>query len=460
MEYLLLSKISTNNLIYDIGIILIILPLLTALKKYFEDDFPQFIKNKYNNKWTYIGYSGLETIAHAYFSYSVSTPFISLCHYITMHNLAKQNYHRNDNRLEFISNGHNIYLTNGIYADISTDLIKTPEDRYTTSIKQVTITIKSKTHNFNDLQKFVNECSIEYKKYREVKNADKLYHFIYQTCQNETDPIFSKTVLSDLYNVEAKSYETFETIFSEHKESLKGIIDRLKDDKYYIKTGAKRKAGFLFHGIPGCGKTAHVTAIANYDNRHIIEVPMSRVKTNIQLENILTITEINGVAFKRNQIIFLFDEIDQCFALKPRKNEKENIRKNIDNNNDGIDKKELKNILKLECSDQLNLGFILSRLDGIGNYAGLIIIATTNCIQSLSPALYREGRLTPMEFSYCRHEDIVNIIEYRYDIKLSADELLKIPDKTHKLTPTKLVQLLDKNYANKPELFVELNMML
>ena len=64
MEYLLLSKISTNNILYDIGIILIILPILTALKKYFEDDFPKFIKHKYNNAWTYIGFSGLETIAH------------------------------------------------------------------------------------------------------------------------------------------------------------------------------------------------------------------------------------------------------------------------------------------------------------------------------------------------------------------------------------------------------------
>ena len=35
--------------------------------------------------------------------------------------------------------------------------------------------------------------------------------------------------------------------------------------------------------------------------------------------------------------------------------------------------------LNKKIDDELNLGTILSRTDGIGNYNGLIIVATTNC---------------------------------------------------------------------------------
>jgi ATP-dependent 26S proteasome regulatory subunit len=450
MEYLLLSKISTNNIFYDIGIILLILPILTALKKYFEEDFPRYVRNKLSTryKWTSISYSGLESIQYAYFNYCVSSPFIALCHYITINNLAKQNYNRNDRRVKYICDGTNIRLNDEIYADINTENIAiTEKDSNISSIKKITVIIRSMKHNFTGLKHFVAQCEKEYKIFCEKKNENKLYHFIYQSCLEEGKcPIFSKTLLSDINSVNEKSYETFDTIFSEHKETLKSAVDRLKQDSFYIKTGAKRKAGFLFHGVPGCGKTAHVTAIANYGNRHIIEVPMARVKTNIQLENILALTEINGVTFKRKQVIFLFDEIDQCKELKPRTNEKDDEDKDVMPNK----------IAKTEIADQLNLGFILSRFDGIGNYAGMIIIATTNCIEALSPALYREGRLTPINFTYCRHEDIVNIIEYRYDIKINSDDLLRIPDRSHKITPTKLLQLIDKNYTNMMNIFNDL----
>lgn len=465
MEYLLLSKISTNNIIYDICIILIVLPILTFIKKYVEDDIPPYIRRIFRNRWTSIGYSGLETIAHAYFSYSVSDPFIALCHYITINNLAKQNYNRNHNKVEYISDGYNINLGNGIYVDIITSPIKTPEDRYTTSIKEITILIKSKKLNFTELKQFVEERRQEYSVFKEKENANKLYHFIYQSEQNG-DPIFVKKLLSDTKSDKNKSYETFDTIFSEHKESLKRAITRLHDDEYFKKTGSKRKAGFLFYGKSGCGKTSHVTAIANYDNRHIIEVPMSRIKTNIQLETLLAVTDICGVSFKPSQIIILFDEIDQCSALKPRKIELEESFLDIEekNNNlgdsiseimidnDSIGKKTGK-LLSKQDKDALNLGFVLSRFDGIGNYNGIIIIATTNCISSLSPALYRDGRLTSLCFEYCRHEDIVNIIEHRYDIKISADDLLRIPDRSHKITPTKLIKLLDKNIETKMNIF-------
>jgi SpoVK/Ycf46/Vps4 family AAA+-type ATPase len=66
--------------------------------------------------------------------------------------------------------------------------------------------------------------------------------------------------------------------------------------------GLRYRQKILLYGPPGCGKTCHVNAIANYDKRHIIEIPMSRIKTNKELENIINLTQINEVTFKKEEV--------------------------------------------------------------------------------------------------------------------------------------------------------------
>jgi chaperone BCS1 len=197
-------------------------------------------------------------------------------------------------------------------------------------------------------------------------------------------------------------------------------IERLRDVEYYMRTGLKRKKGYLFYGPPGCGKTSTVVAMALLDNRHIIEIPMCRVKTNKELEDIFAMNEINKVKIDKNKVILLFDEIDTGMenVSKPTKNPMKVIKKqlkkmtsisssnassNAGSTNDSEDEGEEDEIVDFgvkikDEEDKINIGTILSRLDGIGNYNGLIIVGTTNSITKLTPALYREGRLTPLYF--------------------------------------------------------------
>ena len=97
--------------------------------------------------------------------------------------------------------------------------------------------------------------------------------------------------------------------------------------------------------------------------------------------------------------------------------------------------------------DALNLGCILSRLDGIGNYNGLKIIAATNCKEKLSPALYRHGRLTPVFFDFCRKEDIKSMIEHFYQVTLSEKEYSLLPDRTHQISPAAIRKYME-DYEN------------
>jgi len=107
--------------------------------------------------------------------------------------------------------------------------------------------------------------------------------------------------------------------------------------------------------------------------------------------------------------------------------------------------------------DSLNLGAVLSRIDGIGNYDGLIIIATTNFINKLDSSLFRELRLTPYYFTYSRTIDIINMTEKFFECKLTDEEIKLLPDRIHKITPAKIRSFLEKYETNKCDFLRYLN---
>lgn len=100
---------------------------------------------------------------------------------------------------------------------------------------------------------------------------------------------------------------------------------------------------------------------------------------------------------------------------------------------------------KFEDKDKLSMNTLLSRIDGIGNYNGVIIIATTNNKDNLSPALYRDGRLDLVEFTYSRRCDIVNIIEKFYGNKLTDEEISILPDRKDGIAACSVKRYLEEN---------------
>ena len=326
-----------------------------------------------------------------------------------------------------------------------------------------------------DLKEYITGIILKYKKHTESLSDDKLYHFIYQGLDKDENLNFSSYFLNYKNDAEKVNFESFDNLFHEHKPLIMKDIEKLKDIEFYKRTGMKRKKGYLFYGESGTGKTSTVMAISNKDNRHIIEVPMSRVKTNAELERILNVEKIGDIRFTKSQIIILFDEIDICSdELKARKSEKDefveiekkdteenNNENNKKNNNEKSDKElsekdKVKMKLMNKLCDFVNLGTMLSRLDGIGNYDGLIIIATTNHKELLDPSLFRELRLSPLYFSYSRKEDIIGMTEKFYGITLNEEQLKVIPDRDTKLAPSKIRFLLEKYEHSIGDFILEL----
>ena len=472
LEYFLLSRLSTNNMLFDSLIVLLLIPLVSYLVSYIKDDGTTIIRNYINNRYNKIIFIGWDNFINGVYCFDYPYPMLAICHYIIKNNLSNKirqfnhernkifdmydlnNFKVNKEDIKYIlDSSHNIKLLDDIYVDFSIQKVNndiSQKDKTSNSNWKVTLLIKSMTKSIQEIKDFIKKITKEYNEYDKMKNENKIYHFIYQGMERDCDKMkFTQSVLSNFENESEKNYETFDTIFSEHKDTLIKTMKRLKDYEYFKRTGSKRKAGFLFHGPPGCGKTCHVNAIANYDKRHIIEIPMSRIKTNKELENIINLTEINEVTFNKEEIILFFDEIDQAGKILSKRDGEEEIEKKDEvkdlmilsllNKNSGNDNNTFNN-----KDDDLNLGCVLSRLDGIGNYNGLILIASTNCKDNLSPALYRSGRLSPLYFDYSRKVDIINMIEYNYNIKLTEEQLSKLPDRTHAISPATLRKYIDE----------------
>ena len=446
----------------------------------------EYLLNKYiaykNMKWNKISFEGQEILYSGWKFFNYPKPFLSLCHYAYINNcsntlkhfiIAKNSHHgweavgKTDDVTNFIiDNSYNILIGDDMFIDIyhqntrkANKKKSNNEEDGDQTTDEIILCLKSKTHTMDSLRKFVDKCTHEFEDYIKKNTFNKIYHFIYSGRSKNNCLQFTSTIINDLSKDSLTCYESFDHIHNEHKEKIIGDIKRLKDIKYYKKYGLKRKKGYLFYGYPGCGKTYTVMAISNYDKRHIIEIPMSRIKTNQDFEDILALEQIHGIKFTKSQIILLFDEIDTGGkVLDKRDGEKTEIKKEdavkIESGSliETLLKRDVDKSSKNNDTDKLNLGTVLSRIDGIGNYDGLIIIATTNCRDKLSPALYRHGRLDPVFFNYCRKVDVQHIIEEYYEVKLTQDQIDKLPDETHKIVASSVIKYIEDYSDNLEEL--------
>ncbi len=161
--------------------------------------------------------------------------------------------------------------------------------------------------------------------------------------------------------------------------------------------------GFILHGKPGTGKTSLIKAICNYTQRSALIVDMTKIKSKSDFESI----------FKNcGSCIFVFEEFDQVKDVIQDRSKKsgESLCKksewiaerkrlvNIKLTNKDCNKEEVDGQLKiidtrlLELDQLLDLETMLMILDGVDEYRDRMIIATTNHIDLIDPALLREGR--------------------------------------------------------------------
>lgn len=218
-------------------------------------------------------------------------------------------------------------------------------------------------------------------------------------------------VVHDYYadvNVDIYKDRKFDKIVSRHKQKIINLLDNLVESN---NPGSQSNfgglgtynLGIMFYGPPGTGKTSFIKAICNYLQRDAVIIDMRRIKTISDLKKAFNKFIIKGC-------VYVFDEFD-CIQhmltrdVKNVKEEKKDLQTEMaqllkikasavaGSNTTHIDTQidSIRN--KLDTLDnQLNLENMLTFLDGTEEKRNRVIIAATNHIEKIDPALIRAGR--------------------------------------------------------------------
>jgi hypothetical protein len=297
-----------------------------------------------------------------------------------------------------------------------------------------------KSNGMNILLNFIDLCINDYEKYiLSKKDSTKLNIFEYKNSEKVESIIELKF---NQYSLEHnKDLNT--NIFFENKEKLINYIkpfiyDPLETinlgEEKYKRSGFTFKAGLLFYGSPGCGKTSTIKAILKYTNRNGIIINLSKVKTCEDLESIFRKRTINGMKFEGKQLCYILEDSDAFDnnIIHARKENIDNKFNNNDfNNNDfnNNESNEINDLSKLiestamnfkdfiKDEDKINLSCFLNILDGIIELHGVMIIMTTNHPEKIDKALIRPGRFDfKYEFKKASIKIIKNMLKFKYEL--------------------------------------------
>merc|ERR1711902_370050 len=170
-------------------------------------------------------------------------------------------------------------------------------------------------------------------------NSDKhLKYFVYTPNNDATDDYYDAT--SHYQEFKFESGKTFSNVFYPEKTDIVQRLDFFsKNKEWYKRRGIPYTMGFLFYGAPGCGKTSTIKAIANHTQRHIVSVPLNKIKTAKELLNVFYNTRMNYVDIPLNKRLYVLEDIDAA-DLKDtvgERSEKEKPKDEKDDKEEGKD---------------------------------------------------------------------------------------------------------------------------
>ena len=163
---------------------------------------------------------------------------------------------------------------------------------------------------------------------------------------------------------------TFDSVagLQEEKEDLQEIVDFLKEPSKYMQVGARIPKGVLLEGPPGTGKTLMAKAIAGEAGVPFFSISGSDFVEMFVGVGASRVRDLFADAKKNAPCIVFIDEIDAV------------ARRRGTGMGGGHDEREQ------------TLNQLLVEMDGFGVNSGIIVLAATNRVDILDPAILRPGR--------------------------------------------------------------------
>src|SRR5437868_4845704 len=157
----------------------------------------------------------------------------------------------------------------------------------------------------------------------------------------------------------------------EAKAELQEIVEFLRDPKAFQAMGAKVPKGILLHGPPGTGKTLLAKAVANGSGAQFFAQSAASFVEMFAGLGAARIRRLFDVARKHEPAIIFIDELD---AVGGRR---------------GAD---------LSGEKDQTLNQLLVEMDGFSSGGRVVVVAASNLLEKLDPALLRPGRFDRQVF--------------------------------------------------------------
>jgi cell division protease FtsH len=151
----------------------------------------------------------------------------------------------------------------------------------------------------------------------------------------------------------------------EAKEELREVVDYLRDPKRFRDLGAKVPKGILLHGPPGTGKTLLAKAVAHESGARFFSQSAASFVEMFAGLGAARIRRLFRIARKNAPAIVFIDELDAVGGHR------------------GMD-------ISGERDQTLNQ--LLVEMDGFTTSKDVVVIAASNLLDKLDPALLRPGR--------------------------------------------------------------------
>ena len=172
------------------------------------------------------------------------------------------------------------------------------------------------------------------------------------------------------------------------KRDMVQIMNIMKNPMEYAKKGIRMPKGILLEGEPGNGKTLFAKALAGEANVNFIPTKATDFESMFMAIGPMKVKMLFKKARKRAPCIVFIDEFDGIGTVR---------------NYSGS---------AIETENTRIVTALLNELDGFEQTNGVLVIAATNSIHALDPALIRPGRFdAKLSIPYPNEENRIKLVE-------------------------------------------------